>query len=126
MGILDVFKKKAGPVPVSRLVRRLGNIAAANTLVRGGQDPERLFLATNLDSEGKIDADRPTMRFRLDVKKVSPDQWRLEAGINDSVAYCRFSMDLELPEMPLLDPTTFDMSNAPGFPLTFSKPADWA
>lgn len=106
------------------LLKRLGNIAAANTVVRGGQDPERLILATNLDREGEIDGDRPTMAFRFDVQRVGPDQWRLEAGIDDPVAHCRFSMDLELPEMPLLDPATFDMSNAPGFPLTFSKPAD--
>jgi hypothetical protein len=33
-------------------------------------------------------------------------------------------MDLDLPEMPLMDPATFDMSNSPGFSLVFSKPPD--
>lgn len=116
------------PLPIrpidAELLKRLGNIAAANTVVRGGQDPERLFLATNLDNEGKIDGDRPTMKFRFDVKRVGEDQWHLASGIDDATAYCRFSMDIALPEMPLMDPATFDMANSPGFPLKFSKPAD--
>ncbi len=153
MGFLDAFKKKSASVSVQRpggdsthekkveardsepaplpsrpidaeLLKRLGNIAAANTLVRGGQDPERLLLALNLDRDGKIDGDRPTMRFRFDVQRTGPDQWRLTAGIDDAVAYCRFSMGLDLPEIPAMDPATFDMSKCLGFPLTFSMPAD--
>ncbi len=95
-----------------------------NTLVRGGQDPERLFLAANLGGEGKLDADRPTMRFRFDVQRLESDRWRLAAGIDEATASCRFWMDLDLPEMPLMDPETFDMGNSPGFPLTFSNPPD--
>lgn len=130
MGLLDLFKKKPSPAPLptrpidADLLKRLGNIAAANTLVRGGQDPEQLLLAINLGKEEKIDGDRPTMKFRFDVERVGPDHWRLDAGIDGSVAYCRFSMELGLPELPRMDPATFDMANSPGFPLTFSKPAD--
>lgn len=68
-----------------------------NTLIRGGQDPERLLLAINIDGEGKIDDDRPTMRFRFDVQRIQVDRWRLAAGIDDATAYCRFWMDLDLP-----------------------------
>ncbi|MDB4963354.1 MAG: hypothetical protein JWP01_3353 [Myxococcales bacterium] len=130
----DVAAVPAPPMPKSpprptrpidtNLLNRLGNIAAANTLVRGGQDPERLLLAINLDREEKVDGDRPTMRFRFDVQRVSADQWHLDAAIDDAVAFCRFSMDLDLPEMPVMDPASFDMSNSPGFALTFSKPPD--
>lgn len=137
MGFLDLFKKKPSPAAAPQagaslpgrpidadLLTRLGNIAAANTLVRGGQDPERLILASNVDNEGKIDRNRPTMKFRFEVNRVGDDQWHLAAGIDDATAYCRFSMDLVLSELPLLDPATFDMANAPGFPITFSKPAE--
>lgn len=106
------------------LLTRLGNIAAANTLVRGGQDPERLALATNVNGEGKVDADRPTMRFNFDVQRAGPDKWDLAAGIDDATAYCRFSLGFDLPELPLIDPATFDMANSPGFQLVVSKPAD--
>jgi hypothetical protein len=106
------------------LLKRLGNIAAANTLVRGGQDPERLVLATNVNGEGKIDADRPTMRFKFDVQRAGADHWDLAAGIDDATAYCRFSLGFDLPELPLMDPATFDMANSPGFQLVVSKPAD--
>jgi len=105
-------------------LERLGNIAAANTLVRGGQDPERLLLATNVDNEGKIDDDRPKMNFQFDVQRVGADKWHLAAGVDGATTYCRFSMDLDLPGMPSMDPAMFDMANAPGFPLTFSKPPD--
>jgi hypothetical protein len=106
------------------LLNRLGNIGAANALVRGGQDPERLYLASNINSEGKIDDDRPTMKFRFDVQRTGPERWLLASGIDDAYAYCRFSLDLDLPEQQLLDSTTFDMANSPGFQLTVSKPSD--
>lgn len=120
MGFLNLFKKK----PESDLPQRLGRIAAANTLVRGGRDPETLVLAVSLDEEGKVRGDRLAMAFKFDVTRTGPDRWRLNAGIDDSVASCRFTMDLELPELPPLDPATFDMANSPGFRLTFSKPAE--
>lgn len=132
MGLLGLFKKKpaAAGAPLAlgplddELLRRLGNIAAANAWVRGGQDPERLFLATNLDAEQKVDANRPTMRFRFAAKRVGADGWQLAAGIDDPTAFCRFSMELALPDLPVLDPASVDMNHLPGFPLRFSKPAD--
>ncbi len=120
MGLLNLFKKK----PESELPHRLGRISAANTLMRGGQDPEKLMLAISFDEDGALRPDRLAMGFKFAVARTGPDHWRLDARIDDPVAHCRFTMNLELPELPLLDPATFDLASAPGFPLTFSKPAD--
>lgn len=135
MGFFDIFKKKRPsaapgvPMPPPRpldveLLERLGRYAAVNTLVRGGQDPQRLFLATNTDADGRIATDRPTMGFRFIVERAGADHFRLHAGIDDATAYCRFTLDLALPLKDPLDPRTFDMANAPAFPLTMSKPAE--
>ncbi|QSQ26184.1 hypothetical protein JY651_15155 [Pyxidicoccus parkwayensis] len=135
MGLLDLFKRKpkAGPAkgaqsparPIDvELLRRLERISAVSAHVHGGQDPEQISLAIHLDDAGNIDADRPAMGFRVDVERVGPDQWRLAAGIDDAVASCRFWMDLEVPEVPALDPATFDMNQLPALPLRISKPPD--
>lgn len=106
-------------------LNRLSNIAAVNTLVRDGQDPERLVLAVNVDAEGTIDGDRPTVAFRFDIERTHQDQWRLLAGIDDATAYCRFWLDLKLPEAPPLDPATFDIAHTPGFEMTISMPPEY-
>lgn len=131
MGFLGLFKKKPptsgriSPTSLDPELRgRLRNIAAANTLVRGGQDPQRLMLAINFDADDKIDADRPTMRFQFEAQRVGENAWRFAAGIDEATSYCRFTMDLELPAQSPLDPATFDIANAPFVRLTFSKPPD--
>jgi hypothetical protein len=64
------------------------------------------------------------MEFKFQIERLGPDQWRVAAGIDDATAYCRFWMDLDLPEMPPIDPASFDPANCPGFPVTVLKPPD--
>jgi hypothetical protein len=106
------------------LLRRLGNIAAVNILVRGGHDPAQLYLAVNLDAAGVVDANRPTVTFRFDVERIASEAWRIMARIKEPTASCRFSLDLALPEMHPLDPATFDMSNSPSLRMSISTPPE--
>jgi hypothetical protein len=106
------------------LLRRLGNIGAVNVLVRGGRDPAQLYLAVNVNGEGVVEGNRPAVGFRFDVERIASEHWRIMARIDEPTAFCRFWLDLNLPEIPALDPATFDMSNSPGFRMAISKPPE--
>lgn len=108
----------------AELLRRLGSIASVNILVRGGHDPAQLYLAVNLNAQGVVDANRPTVTFRFDVERISSEAWRIMARLKEPTAFCRFSLDLALPEMPPLDPATFDMSNSPSVRMSISTPPE--
>jgi hypothetical protein len=108
------------PIDVE-LLRRLGNIGAVNVLVRGGHDPAQLYLAVNVNREGVVEESRPAVGFRFDVERIASEHWRIVARIDEPTTSCRFWLDLNLPEIPALDPASFDMSNSPGFRMVVSK-----
>jgi hypothetical protein len=116
------------PLPKRRididLQRRLENIGAVNVLVRGGRDPAQLYLAVNVNGEGVIDAHRPSVDFRFDVERIASERWRFAARIDEPTAFGRFWLELNLPEIPALDPATFDMSHSPCLRMAISKPPE--
>lgn len=118
MGLVDLFKRKSdGGDPRAELEARLAAIAMTDALVRGGQDPATLYLATNVDEDGKVEGDRPTMRFRFDAERVGADAWQVRGTTAHGG---RFTVDVSVAECPALDPATAASGVTPAVPLRFS------
>src|SRR5512140_3125955 len=102
MSWLDLFRKR-GPRDRQRdstgldpeLLRRLEALAYANAQMREGRlESSSVHLCPNVNQNGVVEDQRPTVNFRLNPVERRDDTWTLGGAIDDATGYLRFLMDL--------------------------------
>jgi hypothetical protein len=122
MSWLELFRKRAprGSQPDStgfdpELLRRLEALAYANAQVQEGRiESSQVHLCPNVDQNGVVEDQRPTVNFRLNPLERRDDTWTFCGSIDDATGYLRFLMDLQVPKNEASDRKPLDADNLPG------------
>jgi hypothetical protein len=128
MSWLDLFRSRhpAGdrPDPTGfdpELLRRLATLAYADAQVREGHmEASQVHLCPNVDQNGIVEDQRPTVNFRIQPVERHDDTWTLRGSIDDATGYLRFLMDLQVPGVKP-DAGPLDPDNLPGLKLAIRR-----
>jgi hypothetical protein len=106
----------------SELLRRLDALAFANAKVRKGDlDAAQINLSPNVNDQGVVEANRPSVSFRLQPLQRRDDVWSFLGSIDDATGYLRFLLELCVPNVQPLAPHQVDPDNMPGIEVTIRR-----
>lgn len=104
------------------LLRRLEALAFANAKVRRGDlEASQVNLVPNVNDQGVVETDRPTVAFQLRPLGRRDAVWSFSGSIDDATGYLRFLLDLRVANVQRLAPHQVDPDNLPGLELTVRR-----